>query len=37
MRFMRKLHRWLSLVIFIQVFIWLVSGLYFSWLGHEKL
>jgi len=37
MRFMRKLHRWLSLVIFIQVLIWLVSGFYFSWLGHQKL
>lgn len=37
MRFMRKLHRWLSLIIFIQVLIWLVSGMYFSWLGHQKL
>lgn len=37
MRFIRKLHRWLSLIIFIQVFIWLVSGLYFSWLGHQRL
>ncbi len=37
MRFMRKLHRWLSLVIFIQVLIWLVSGLYFGWVGHQSL
>lgn len=37
MRFMRKLHRWLSLVILIQVLIWLVSGLYFGWVGHQSL
>ncbi|RUO64708.1 hypothetical protein CWI78_12470 [Idiomarina ramblicola] len=37
MRFMRKLHRWLSLIICIQVLIWLVSGLYFSWVGHQSL
>lgn len=37
MRFMRKLHRWLSLLIIIQVCIWLISGLYFSWVGHKSL
>ena len=37
MRFMRKLHRWLSLIIIVQVLIWLISGFYFSWLGHQKL
>lgn len=37
MRFVRKLHRWLSLVILIQVLIWLVSGLYFGWVGHQSL
>ncbi|MDV6316611.1 PepSY domain-containing protein [Idiomarina sp. HP20-50] len=37
MKFMRKLHRWLSLIIIIQVLIWLISGFYFSWLGHQKL
>jgi len=37
MRFIRKLHRWLSLVILIQVLIWLVSGLYFGWVGQQSL
>ncbi|MCA1767929.1 MAG: hypothetical protein LC639_06950, partial [Idiomarina sp.] len=37
MNFIRKLHRWLSLLIIIQVLIWLVSGLYFGWMGHKSL
>ena len=34
-RFMQWLHRWVSLVLVIQVALWLVSGLFFSLTGHH--
>jgi Na+-transporting NADH:ubiquinone oxidoreductase subunit F len=35
MLFLRKLHKWLGLVIGLQVIVWAVSGVMFAWLDHE--
>jgi Na+-transporting NADH:ubiquinone oxidoreductase subunit F len=35
MRFLRKLHKWLGLIVGIQVLFWAVSGLVFAWLDHH--
>jgi Na+-transporting NADH:ubiquinone oxidoreductase subunit F len=35
MRFLRKLHKWLGLIIGLQVIVWAVSGVMFAWLDHE--
>ncbi|HET9447328.1 MAG TPA: PepSY domain-containing protein [Steroidobacteraceae bacterium] len=35
MRFLRKLHKWLGLVIGLQVVLWAVSGLVFAWLDRD--
>ncbi|MDX1706373.1 2Fe-2S iron-sulfur cluster-binding protein [Pseudidiomarina sp.] len=35
MRFFQWLHRWVSLILVIQVLLWLVSGFYFSLSGHH--
>jgi hypothetical protein len=32
----KKLHKWLSLLVFIQLFIWLGTGLFFNLMGHDK-
>jgi hypothetical protein len=32
----RFLHRWLSLVVFAQLMIWIVTGLYFNLMDHRK-
>ncbi|RUO39549.1 hypothetical protein CWE22_09635 [Pseudidiomarina aestuarii] len=37
MRSLLRLHRLLALLIAAQVIIWVVSGFYFSWLGHTAL
>lgn len=37
MRFAQWLHRWLGLILLIQVVLWLVSGLYFSLQGHHAM
>lgn len=36
MQFMRKLHKWLGLVIALQVIVWAASGVVFAWLDHSK-
>jgi uncharacterized iron-regulated membrane protein len=36
MNFLRKLHKWLGLLIGIQVVLWTVSGLMFAWLDHHE-
>ena len=36
MRFLRKLHKWLGLIVAIQVLLWTISGLMFAWLDHHK-
>ena len=35
MRLMRLLHKWLSLVVGLQLLLWTVSGLAFAWLEHD--
>ena len=35
MRFMRLLHKWLSLIVGLQLLLWTVSGLAFAWLEHD--
>ncbi|WP_129642654.1 PepSY domain-containing protein [Peristeroidobacter agariperforans] len=35
MRFLRKLHKWLGLIVGLQVLLWAVSGLVFAWLNHH--
>ncbi|WP_417666267.1 2Fe-2S iron-sulfur cluster-binding protein [Pseudidiomarina sp.] len=37
MRFMQWLHRWLGLVLLVQVILWLVSGFYFALQGHHAM
>ncbi len=37
MRFMQWLHRWVSLILVLQVLLWLVSGLFFSFMGHHAM
>jgi len=36
MRFLRKLHKWLGLLVGLQVLLWTVSGLVFAWLDHHN-
>jgi uncharacterized iron-regulated membrane protein len=36
MNFLRKLHKWLGLLIGIQLVLWAVSGLVFAWLDHHE-
>jgi uncharacterized iron-regulated membrane protein len=36
MRFLRKLHKWLGLLIALQVSLWAASGVVFAWLDHSK-
>lgn len=36
MRFFRKLHKWLGLIVGLQVLVWAVSGLVFAWLDHHE-
>jgi len=33
-RFMRWLHKWLGLIVGVQLLLWTVSGLVFAWLDH---
>lgn len=35
MRFMQWLHRWVSLILIVQVLLWLASGLFFAFTGHH--
>lgn len=35
MRLMRLLHKWLSLLVGLQILLWTVSGLVFAWLEHD--
>lgn len=35
MKLLRKLHKWLGLLIGIQILLWTVSGLVFAWLDHH--
>ena len=35
MLFVRKLHKWLSLIVGLQLLLWTVSGLVFAWLDHH--
>ncbi|PHR63299.1 MAG: NADH:quinone oxidoreductase [Idiomarina sp.] len=37
MRFLQWLHRWTSLIIIIQVLLWIISGFYFSLAGHHAM
>ncbi|WP_417657473.1 PepSY domain-containing protein [Pseudidiomarina aestuarii] len=37
MRFLQWLHRWTSLIILIQIVLWIVSGFYFSLTGHHAM
>ena len=32
----KSLHKWLSLLVFIQLFIWLGTGIFFNWMDHDK-
>lgn len=36
MLFMRKLHKWLGLIVGLQLLLWTVSGLMFAWLDHHE-
>ncbi|GFE87710.1 hypothetical protein GCM10011488_26640 [Steroidobacter agaridevorans] len=36
MRFLRKLHKWLGLIVGLQVLLWTISGLIFAWLDHHE-
>lgn len=36
MRFLRKLHKWLGLVVGLQVLLWTISGVVFAWLDHHE-
>lgn len=36
MRFLRKLHKWLGLIVGIQLLLWTVSGLMFALLDHHE-
>lgn len=36
MRFLRKLHKWLGLIVGLQLLLWSVSGLIFAWLDHHQ-
>jgi len=36
MRFLRKLHKWLGLIVALQFLMWAVSGTLFAWLDHHE-
>ena len=36
MRFLRKLHKWLGLIVALQLLMWTVSGTLFAWLDHHE-
>lgn len=36
MLFVRKLHKWLGLIVGVQLLLWAVSGLVFAWLNHHE-
>lgn len=36
MLFIRKLHKWLGLIVGLQLLLWTVSGLVFAWLDHHE-
>ena len=36
MLFLRKLHKWLGLIIGLQLVLWAISGVMFAWLDHDK-
>jgi uncharacterized iron-regulated membrane protein len=36
MTFLRKLHKWLGLIVGIQLFLWTASGLVFAWLDRRE-
>lgn len=36
MRFLRKLHKWLGLIVVLQLVLWTVSGTLFAWLDHHE-
>jgi uncharacterized iron-regulated membrane protein len=36
MLFLRKLHKWLGLVVGLQLLLWTVSGFVFAWLDHHE-
>jgi hypothetical protein len=36
MRFLRKLHKWLGLIVALQLLMWAVSGTLFAWLDHHE-
>lgn len=36
MIFLRKLHKWLGLIVGIQLLVWTTSGLVFAWLNHQE-
>jgi Na+-transporting NADH:ubiquinone oxidoreductase subunit F len=36
MNLIKKLHKWLSLLVGLQLLIWLASGLYFNLMDHQK-
>jgi uncharacterized iron-regulated membrane protein len=36
MRFLRKLHKWLGLIVALQFLLWSISGTLFAWLDHHE-
>ncbi len=36
MRFLRKLHKWLGLIVVLQLLMWTLSGTLFAWLDHHE-
>jgi Na+-transporting NADH:ubiquinone oxidoreductase subunit F len=36
MKFLRRLHKWLGLIVGLQVLLWAASGLVFAWLDHHE-
>lgn len=36
MLFIRKLHKWLGLIVGLQLLLWTISGLMFAWLDHHQ-
>lgn len=36
MRVLRKLHKWLGLIVVLQLLLWTVSGTMFAWLDHHE-
>ena len=36
MSFLRKLHKWLGLIVAVQLILWTISGAMFAWLDHHE-